>query len=272
MFTFKQINFRSLLTSLLVIFFLPASVLAMNVTWQSPYAGIDLGGGFGSNHVSTNTGSVADTSYFATSDDINAVNYAGKWANNPSTMIVGIQAGHDWTFKKMVYGIVLDYNTLHFSSSKTLNHIYPNNPDQYSIRTAMQTNWLFTLRARLGYQIVTSIPSLFYFTGGMALTQLKVSNHFNDDTAFAGLGGNTTSKNQIGFGCGAGIEVAVLQHTTVAFEYLYVSMPSIRTIGFVSNTEGGFGIPTRSLTSPFNTSASFYANLIKIALNYRFDE
>lgn len=258
--------------SLALSFLIPTTAFANTYNWQGPYAGVYLGGGFGNNHVSTDTGSVADTSYFTTATDINAVNSAGSWTKNPSTMIGGIQVGHDWVWKQMVYGVALDYSSLSLSSSTTTNATYPDSTDQYSIYTSMRTNWLFTLRGRVGYQNTFCLPSLFYLTGGMAMTQLKVSNSFSDSSAFAGTGGSSTAQNQIGWTAGAGVEVAALNHISVDFEYLYVKVPSVKTSGYIGNTQGGFGLPVQSLISPLSTTANFHANIFKIGLNYRFDE
>ncbi len=269
---FNQPKLHCIFASLLF-FTMPASVLATGLTWQGPYVGAYLGGGFGNNHVSTNAGSVTGTSYFTTSADINAVTNAGTWTKDPSTVIAGIQAGHDWVWKQMVYGVALDYSALPLSSSSTTNNIYPDNPNQYSVDTSMQTNWLFTLRGRLGYQtMLLPLPNFIYLTGGMAMANLKVKNGFTDNAALVGAGNSSTSQNQIGWTAGAGIEIATLDHLSVELEYLYVSVPSIKTPGSISNTEGGFGIPAQSLTNPFSTTANFHANLFKIGLNYRFDE
>jgi outer membrane immunogenic protein len=265
-------NLRYVFASLLLFFSMPDSVLASTLAWQGPYAGVFLGGVFGNNRASTNSGSATDTSYFTTSADINALNNAGTWTKKSSTIIAGLRAGHDWDWKQIVYGIVFDYSALPLSSSKTINNTYPSNSNQYSIYTSMRTNWLFTLRGRLGYQNTLYVPSLFYFTGGMAMTELRVSNNFNDTSALAGRGGNDTSQNQTGWATGAGIEIAALKHVSVDFEYLYISIPSVKTIASISNTQGGFGIPVQSMTSRLSTSANFYANIFKIGVNYRFDE
>jgi outer membrane immunogenic protein len=242
-------------------------------TWQGPYVGAFLGEGFGNNHTSTSTGSVTDTSYFTTPADINSVNNAGTSTKNPASMIVGIQAGHDWVWKQMVYGVAFDYSTLPLSSSTNVsNNTYPDSSDQYSIYTSMSTNWLFTLRGRLGYQTMLHWPTLFYLTGGMALTQLKVNNSFSDNSAFSGAGGTSNSENKIGWTAGAGIELASFKHVSVDLEYLYVHMPSVKTNSSITNTEPGIGIPAQSLTSTFSTTGNFHASLIKLGLNYRFDE
>lgn len=269
----NQKNLRYIMiTSLLFSFAMPAPVLATPLTWQGPYVGAYLGGGFGSDHISTSAGGVTSTSYFTTSADINSVNNAGTWTEYPRTIMTGIQAGHDWVLKQMVYGVALDYSTLHLSSSRTTNNTYPDNSDQYSIYTSMRTNWLFTLRGRLGYQTTLYFPSLFYLTGGMAMTQLKVSNNFYDNSALVGTGSSSASQNQIGWTAGAGIEVFAVNRISVDLEYLYVRVPSVKTMASISNTETGFGIPSQSLISPLSSTANFHANIFKIGINYRFNE
>lgn len=267
-----QRNFLRAFTFLLLSFSMPASVLAATLMWQGPYAGAYLGGGFGNINPSTNAGSATSTSYFSTSADINAVNNAGTWTNNAGTVIAGIQAGHDWGWKQLVYGVAVDYGMLPLSSSSTTSNTYPGASDQYSVYTSMQTNWLFTFRGRAGYQPMLPVPTLLYLTGGMAITQLKIHNSFNDNSALAGTGSSTTAQNQIGWTAGVGIEIAAFNHTSVDFEYLYVNVPSVKSMGTISNANGGFGIPPQSMNSPFSTSADFYANIFKIGLTYRFDE
>lgn len=254
------------------LFLISTSVSANALPWQGPYAGIYLGGGFGNNHMSTNAGNPTNTSYFTTSADINAVQSASSWQKKPERLIAGLRAGHDWSWNQIVYGAVLDYGTFSLSSSTNVNSTYPDNLDQYSIYTSMSTNWLFTLRGRLGYQKALSLPCLFYFTGGMAMTKLGVSSYFNDNSLLEGMGSNETSQNQIGWAAGAGIDVAALKHVTVNIEYLYINIPSVNTMRSISNTQAGFGIPEQSLISPLSTIANFHANLFKIGFNYQFDE
>ncbi len=266
------INQRNLYSLLFSFFAISAPVLANPPPWQGPYAGLYLGGGFGNNQVSTNAGSVTNTSYFTTAADIKAVNNAGGWQKDPNEMIIGFQMGHDWIRKDMIYGVAVDYSSLPLSSSNRVNNTYSDNSDRYSIDTAMSTNWLFTLRGKLGSQKMMNYPGFLYLTGGMAMTKIKVSNNFSDNSSLAGTGGSESAQNQIGWLIGAGIELAAFTHTSVNLEYLYINIPSIKTTSSIFNAQDGFGIPEHSLMNPFVTTANFYANLLKIGLNYRFDE
>lgn len=241
--------------------------------WQRPYFGAYLGHGFGSSHNTTNTGTVTDTSYFPTILDSHAINQAGAFSDNPNATTVGIEAGHDWIWKQWVYGVVFDYGSFTFGSSKAVNNVmYPDNTDTYSVSTSVSTHGLFTLRGRLGWSLDLKIPALFYLTGGAAMTQLKVSNQFSDNSALAGMAASTAYQNKLGWISGAGIEIAAFKNISFALEYLYLHVPSVKTSTTISNTTDGFGIPPDSLTSPFSTTGQFHASLVKLELNYRFDE
>jgi outer membrane immunogenic protein len=255
-------------------FSLPSSTLLAAVpSWQGPYLGIYLGSGFGNNHLASTTGLVTSTSYFATAADINAVNNAASGTSNPNTVIAGIQAGHDWIWKQMVYGVVADYGALPLTASKSLGQqTYPDNSNQYSVATSISTHWLFTLRGRVGYQTMQYWPSLIYLTGGMAITQLNINNHFSDNSPYAGIGGTNTAENQLGWTAGVGIELFTFAHASIDIEYLYIHMPSVKTSSSIYNTQAGFGVPVQSLRNPFSSTGQMHANLLKIALNYRFDE
>lgn len=262
--------FRYVLAFLL--FFSIDTALADDDIWQGPYIGAFLGGGFGNSHISSDAGSVTSTSYFANANDLNAVNDAGSWTKNPSTWLFGIQAGHDWTWQQMLYGIVFDYSYFSLNSSKTENNTYSVDSGEYSVHVSARTNWLFTLRGRWGYQTMFELPTLLYLTGGMAMARVKVSNDFNDTSALLGAEESSTSENQIGWTVGLGMEIIPLNHFGIDFEYLYVDIPSVETTGTISNTAGGFGVPVNSLNSSFSSSAKFHANIFKIGINYRFDD
>jgi outer membrane immunogenic protein len=200
------------------------------------------------------------------------VNNAGTFTNHPSAVIAGIQAGQDWAWKQLVYGVALDYSAMPFGSSQNVsNATYPSSSDQYSVSTSMSVDWLFTLRGRVGYATTLhEWPSLFYVTGGPALTQVKVNNSFSDNSSYEGAGGNSTSAYQVGWTAGAGVELLSFKNVSVDVEYSYVRMPSVETTSNISNAQGGFGIPAQSLNNPFTTTGKFSANTLKIGLKYRF--
>lgn len=267
-----KINQRNVCYILACLFSISTPVCSNPNPWSAPYLGFYLGGGFGDHRLSTQAGGVSNTSYFTTSADINAINRSGSWQKNPSAMIIGVQMGHDWVWRSITYGVVMDYSSLPLSSSRTVNNTYPDNTDTYQMDTSINADWLFTLRGKLGYHTTLKYPALLYLTGGMAVTKLKVRNHFTDNSTLSGIGWGESAQNQIGWAVGAGIDVLAFNHLSVNFEYLYIDIPAIKTNSSIFNSQAGFGIPERSLNSPFSTIGNVYANLLKLGLNYRFDE
>lgn len=247
-----------------------ATVLAAP-SWEGFYLGGYVGGAVAENKVSTDVGGVNDISYFSTTDNSESVEHAGSYTKNPGSAIVGIEAGHDWLYNNMVYGIVLDYGALPLSSSEKENRAYPDGSGNYTIKTSMKTDWSFTLRGRVGYPSqVKRWPSLLYVTGGLAMANVEMKNRFSDTTGTAGAGESSFTENKIGWTAGVGMEILSADNLSVDLEYLYIQLPSAKTTGTISNTGGGFGIPVGSLNSIFATEGKLRANLFKLGLNYRF--
>lgn len=249
-------------------FLIPFSGFATSSPWQCPYGGVYLGGGLGGNQASTSTGSVSSTSYFANPAAIATVNNSGSWTQYRGSVVAGIQAGHDWEARQYVYGIIFDYGALPL----TLSHNASD--EQYVFSSSVKTDWLFTLRGRLGYPILLPSPSLLYLTGGMAMTGLQIQSNFVETAPLAGTGSASASQNQIGWTAGIGFEIFLTnyKHTSMNIEYLYVGIPPLTASGRIFNSEAGFGIPVQSLSNPLATTANFNANLFKLSLNHRFDE
>lgn len=267
----ERLSLRYVITPLLFISF-STPALATEYNWQGSYLGIYTGGALGSSNFSTEAGAVSDSSYFASAADIGAVNSAGNSSNASAAPIIGLQAGRDWVNKQMVYGVGIDYGALPLRSSENATYT-DSDANQHTVSTSMSTNWLMTLRGRIGYStVIQRWPSLIYLTGGMAITQLKLNNGYSDNSAFTGAGSSSTSADQIGWVAGTGIEVAAFSHASLDVEYLYVQMPSVTTTGSISNTQGGFGTPAYSLNNSFATTGNFHASLLKLAFNYRFND
>jgi len=237
---------------------------------KGTYVGGYLGGGWGVSDVTTETGPTNGSSYLSPLDSL-AVNNNGSDTLHPNTVVGGIQANNNWTYKNFLYGIALDYGAFHYTQSHdTLNTFYPGTPVSYSIQTAIKTNWLFTLRGRLGMKPTTNWP-LLYGTGGLAVTDFQVSNDFGDQNSpcFA-QGGTKKTKTKTGWTAGGGIEFPILNNFTINAEYLYVNFNSLTASSRIANSNICFTSPVGTISNPFKTTANFYSNLFRVALNYKF--
>jgi outer membrane immunogenic protein len=243
-----------------------------NFSWAGAYIGGYLGTTPATASLETNTGSVTDSSYFSSSADITSVNQSGTNSLSPGAKIIGIQFGDNFfTSKYVTAGIVLDYSTFHLSKTYSANNTaYPSGAGNYSLQTSISTNWLYTVRGRLGFTPPTIWPLMLYATGGLAVTDLKVSNSFNDTNALLGVGASSASNNPTGWTLGVGFEFPVMQHVTINAEYSYLHLGSVSTNGSIQNSVDGFGISANSLANPLGTSVNLHANLFKIGLNYKF--
>lgn len=231
--------------------------------WAGAYVGGYLGGAFGNSNINTDAGSfITSVSYFSSNLNINSVNQSGSAKVNPDAFIGGIQAGNNWTSDHVLYGLVADFGSFNLKGSTNATNIqYPTNLGQfYSLSTSVNSEWLFTARARLGY-VPDSSRFMVYGTGGMALTELKVVNSFVDASNPIGKTTGTSHSNKIRWVAGAGAEFMLTQSITLNAEYLYTAFNTVATSSIAS---GSFR------SSTIRTSADLNANLLKIGLNYKF--
>jgi opacity protein-like surface antigen len=80
------------------------------------------------------------------------------------------RSGH--SLRHRVWGIEADIQSLDLSDSHGGKFRYTTNNAPYNLSTSTKTDWLFTLRGRVGYAFNRS---LVYFTGGLAVTAPNVS-------------------------------------------------------------------------------------------------
>ena len=240
--------------------------------WSGAYLGGYIGGAWGNAKVTTTAGTVTDTSYFTSNATINAVAQKGSQTFIPSAFIGGVQFGDNWMFKNYIYGFVLDYGSLSLhDDNEVQNSTQPDDSGSYSIKTSFNTDWMYTIRGRLGWAPNLAWPAMIYGTGGLAVTKLNVSNQFSDTNTLAGVGAGSNSTTINGWTIGMGIEFPVTQNLTINSEYLDANFGSVAVKSSVYNTTAGFGIDYQSLVSSLSTRAPLYANFLKIGLNYKFN-
>jgi len=132
-------------------------------------------------------------------------------------------------------------------------------PDGFTMTQKVDTNWLFTARARLGW---AADKWLVYGTGGVAVTKLSHQSILAD--TFGANENVTYSDTKSGWAAGGGIECAFLPNWTVRGEYLYVRFDSVSSISLLQETDGATE-PTRMFHS-----ANLKANIARVGLSYQF--
>jgi outer membrane immunogenic protein len=240
-------------------------------TWTGFYVGAYAGGAWGDSDLRTDAGSVTATSYFQSDANINSVNQNGSGSLSPDAVIGGIQVGANLQTGNLVYGLEADFGAFDLNGSRgAVNVAYPTFAAMYTVRSSMDTDWLFTARARVGW--TNSANLLIYATGGLAMTALRVSNSFSDDAGSSGLGGSSNTELKTGWTVGGGAEWALSRHWTLKAEYLHVNFGSASATGTVHCGPAGAIVCTTFNVTPssFASSADLSAHIGRLGINFRF--
>ena len=152
-----------------------------------------------------------------------------------SGALIGATVGYNVQMNQVVFGVEgdIDWSGLEGSVNPLLC------PGGCNIRN----NWLATVRGRIGYAFDRFLP---YLTGGFALG--------NIDATLPILVG--TNQTNAGWTVGAGLEFGVTNNVSFKAEYLYVDLGRTNcglNCGFLANGD-----------------VSFYANVLRAGVNFRF--
>lgn len=182
----------------------------------------------------------------------------------------GVQAGHNWQTGAFVYGLEADFGAFNIQASRQSNVTYTTisvPPGSFSspratatIRSTADTDWLLTARARAGWTVSNL---LLYATGGLAVTNLRGSHTYTDNSIFALAGNWSASATKVGWTVGGGLEWAVTQKWSIKAEYLYAKFGSVNASGLIRAP--GFGY-----SDAINTSVDLAAHMARVGANFRF--
>jgi len=235
--------------------------------WTGFYAGLNAGGTWGHSDVATST--IFDPAGYFASTSVPGVNAAGAGSVDTSGFTGGGQIGYNWqTSNNVVLGLEADFQYFGNDETRTVSSPYPAPFGAFSfgISQNVKTDWLFTLRPRLGF---ASNNWLFYVTGGLAVTNLKTSFNFVDNfgtpnTTASGSGSDTKA----GWTLGGGVEYGWTPRWTVRLEYLYVQFDDVTMTSnnLVNHAGPGFPFPQNTFTH----SADLQSSIVRGAINYRF--
>jgi len=195
---------------------------------------------------------------------------AGTGSLNGSGFNGGGTFGYNWQFGGAVAGIETDFGAFGLHGSRTTVSRYVqavNAPggvkvgDAFSIGSTVDSNWLYTLRGRLGVLINPSL--LAYATGGLAVANAKMSLAFADPYTGAAA---STSATKTGFALGGGAEWKVNSQWSVKVEYLYVDLGSLSATATLPSTIVGIGGYSQSIS----TRVDLTAHIARAGINFKF--
>jgi outer membrane immunogenic protein len=196
-----------------------------------------------------------------------AVGAAASPSLRPNSFVGGVQAGYNYQVNNFVMGIEADINSFRNRASSTVTQVYPPPGGLgiiYTTTSNVSTDWLFTLRPRIGVAVTPGV--LLYGTAGLALANVRYTEAFNDNQInnFATQAA-AVSQTRVGWTAGAGLEAKLVANWTGKIEYLYADLGSVSTTSRLVVTLN----PALS-GDTFNQSANLRSNIVRVGLNYHF--
>lgn len=241
--------------------------------WTGFYIGANAGAAWGhSDQTSNFTCPVPGSCPYNNPINLAVISAAGTGGVSPTAFTGGGQLGYNYQSGQVVFGGELDIESFRLKGSlvgvgPVLVGGLP--AAAFGFGASVDTDWLFTARGRLGWAVQPQL--LFYATGGLAVTDLKVGNNFGDNctVGVCGIPSNgglsNTSKTLVGYSLGGGLEYALNQNWSVKGEYLYVNFGNASTT--LTIAQPAFGLP---VSNAMITTAKLNASIARLGLNYRF--
>lgn len=236
--------------------------------WTGFYIGGDVGYGWGSYGASNAAGTIVTTNGGSAPYAFNAVSGHGNGVTG------GIQLGYNWQVERAVLGIEADWQYLdsRVGTGNSAIAVPVFIGGNFSGTTSVSTDWYATFRGRVGYAFG---PALLYATGGIALTETKLSANATGSILtnlappiLGPLGSINASDSAVlvGYAVGGGLEYALGAGWSVKGEYLHM--------GFGTN---GYSL-TGSLQSPAGLTGVIATHvdikpsfdIARVGVNYRF--
>jgi outer membrane immunogenic protein len=251
--------------------------------WTGLYVGINAGGTWSNS-----------TTIHTTTDDVfgnpglgggpaagvaSAALATGSVPVNNSGFIGGGQIGYNYQFyNSWVAGIEADIqgvaasNSAHLVFSEGAIAGFPANPIDQNLSSSMRSDYLGTVRGRLGFTITPTL--LVYGTGGLAYGQTNAATDITQVIENAAALPNhyssfgSISNSRVGWTAGGGGEWLFAPNWSVKVEYLYYDLGSV---SYGLSPLQNFNTAGTLFTSgaPFSR-ASFRGNIVRAGLNYHF--
>lgn len=233
------------------------SAQAQETPWAGFYVGAHLGGVWGD--TSTATQSRAGQGGGIPPSDIALINGARGDTSNKSGLNLGIEGGYNYVIGPLLIGLEMDWGAMDVSQTAvtTARSTRPGaSPDTYRIDERLSTDWIWTLRPRIGY---VADRWMVYATGGLATTQINYRMEYADNASPARSAAATLDDSKSGYALGLGGAFAITPTISLKGEWLYADFGRIR--GSAATADG---------YAAFTSDASVNANLLRVGVDYHF--
>lgn len=239
--------------------------LAQDDLWSGFYAGLNLGGSWGDASMNTQIGP-GPGPIVIPPVDVSQINQTNDDDGNKTGFSGGGQIGYNWQSGSLVFGIETDYSFMDIDQSGANTYqsrvtvtppIAPAPPiPSYTLEQRVQSNWMWTLRPRLGY---AAGPWLMYATAGVASANVDMETKYRDTRTPPGGAQISTGETKTGWVAGLGGAYAFNPAWSIRGEWLYADLGEVRDT--VTSADG-----FATLTSEAEVSI----NVIRVGMDYKF--
>ena len=240
----------------------PAPYVAPLFTWTGFYVGVNAGAAWhGDNDcpgLYNYTNGVLGSRYTAFSPACNSEDTA---------FTGGVQAGFNWQMGSVVFGIEGDVNWVGNDTKRGfVNYVGPNGIGSayaYSLDGSAHSNMLGGLRGRLGWSFDRA---MLYIAGGAAFRNSgrdEVVYAYNNSGVQVAAFAPNSSRNNVGWSLGGGIEWAFTNNVSLKLEYLHSQFDRGDNV-YVTSNSGYTGYAF------FTDSRRDSVDVARIGINYRF--
>jgi outer membrane immunogenic protein len=226
--------------------------------WTGFYLGGSIGASWGDTSTKT-SGNPGNGPVVIPPVDLAVINALGASSGNKTGFIGGGEGGFNFLFGSVLLGLETDLSFFDVNQSKAntfTSALAINPPVQETLTQHLTTDWLWTLRTRVGF---TGGPWLVYATGGVASSKIKYSVAFSDTRNPRDVAQQSFSDTKTGWVAGLGGAYALAPNWSVKGEYLYTDLGDIR---------GTLTTPTGFVT--LTSQAKVKANILRVGVDYRF--
>ena len=194
--------------------------------WSGAYLGVNAGGALDDVHMRRETKYTGDSPLPSSTQDL--VDRAHDSLTADDTGFTGgINAGYNWQYDQVVFGLEADLNALSLKGGMKRNitglfdEIYTDPDLKVVDKVHYEVDAFGTLRGRLGFAIDNV---MLYGTGGLAYGHTQAKSEVDADYSSSSVNWRTSESDwNLGWTVGGGIEYGI-DRWSLGVEYLYVDL------------------------------------------------
>jgi outer membrane immunogenic protein len=237
----------------------PALAQQSDNTWGGWYVGATAGIGWGHTHSHLHLENGAGSTIIPPAD---VASLNSKIANNSdhhSGFVGALEGGYNYMMGNILLGVETDFGFYNIKETRDAAYQSPlliSPPITYTLHQKVHTDWMWTLRPRIGY---ASGPWLFFGSAGIAVSDLKIETSYHDNLTPPGNASFSDSSTKTGFAGGLGVAYSFSPNWSVKGEWLYTDLGKVSASTATPNN-----------TAVITADGKISANLLRIGVDYKF--